>query len=97
MKRIHNIHADCPFTAEEINDIKRTLYNVNAGNRCINPPHPSWYTAVAAPNLQSIREQRNKEMADLEQMKAVFGDTNETLNKLYDETKEYLKEMKDLV
>lgn len=37
---------DCPFTAEEIAEFQNMLYQVNAGNKCANPAHPSWFRGV---------------------------------------------------
>lgn len=36
------IHKDCPFNEEEIMTFYDMLYQVNAGNHCANPSHPSW-------------------------------------------------------
>jgi hypothetical protein len=40
------VHKDCPFTKEEMDAIKAELYYVNSTNRCLNPPHPSWYRGL---------------------------------------------------
>lgn len=37
-----NIHKDCPFTEYELMAFYDMLYQVNSGNHCANPPHPSW-------------------------------------------------------
>lgn len=36
------IHKDCPFSEKELMGFYDMLYQVNAANRCMNPPHPSW-------------------------------------------------------
>jgi hypothetical protein len=36
------IHKDCPFTREQILEMKSMLYNVNTGNKCCNPAPVSW-------------------------------------------------------
>lgn len=47
-KTTPNTHIDFPFTADDIAAIKAMLYYVNSTNKCINPPHPSWYAGVNA-------------------------------------------------
>ena len=39
-------NIDCPFTQEEIAIFQDMLYQVNAGNKCINPMHPTWIKGV---------------------------------------------------
>ena len=41
--RNKKIHKDCPFDEEEIMGIYDMLYQVNTGNHCANPSHPSWF------------------------------------------------------
>lgn len=36
------VHKDCPFTREEILEIKAMLYNVNTSFHCCNPAPISW-------------------------------------------------------
>lgn len=45
MGRVINrkIHKDCPFSERELMGFYDMLYNVNAGNHCMNPAHPSWF------------------------------------------------------
>lgn len=49
-KKIHN---DCPFTREEILEIKSMLYNVNTGNHCCNPAPVHW--GVAAQEYEQVQ------------------------------------------
>ena len=49
-KKIHN---DCPFTREEIIEIKSMLYNVNTGNHCCNPAPVHW--GVAAQEYEQVQ------------------------------------------
>lgn len=51
------VHKDCPFTREEIIEMKAMLYNVNAANHCCNPAPVHW--GVAAQEYEQI--QRRKE------------------------------------
>lgn len=39
------VHKDCPFTAEEIDEFKAMLYNVNTSFHCCNPAPVSWTAA----------------------------------------------------
>lgn len=39
-------NIDCPFTQEEIAIFHDMLYQVNAGNKCINPMHFCWVKGV---------------------------------------------------
>ena len=39
-----HVHKDCLFTLDEIMAIKAMLYNVNTGNKCMNPAPISWAT-----------------------------------------------------
>ena len=49
-KKIHN---DCPFTREEILEIRSMLYNVNTGNHCCNPAPVHW--GVAAQEYEQVQ------------------------------------------
>ena len=49
-KKIHN---DCPFTREEILEVKSMLYNVNTGNHCCNPAPVHW--GVAAQEYEQVQ------------------------------------------
>ena len=44
MPRVINkqLHKDCPFSKKELMGFYDMLYQVNVGNHCMNPPHPSW-------------------------------------------------------
>ncbi len=47
------IHKDCPFTREQILELKAMLYNVNTGNLCCNPAPIYW--AVGAQEYEQIK------------------------------------------
>lgn len=52
--RLQNkVHNDCPFTREEILEIKSMLYNVNTGNHCCNPAPVHW--GVAAQEYEQVQ------------------------------------------
>ncbi len=52
-----NRNKDLPFTTEEIIAIKAELYLVNSTNQCINPAHPSWYSAFE--DLRKIKARKD--------------------------------------
>lgn len=47
------IHKDCPFTREEIIEIKAILYNVNTSFHCCNPAPVHW--GVAAQEYEQVQ------------------------------------------
>lgn len=50
------IHKDCPFTREEILEIKATLYNVNTSHHCCNPAPVHW--GVAAQEYEQLQQMK---------------------------------------
>jgi hypothetical protein len=50
------IHPDCPFTREEIDEIHSMLYQTNAGNICLNPGCPSWYSGPENSRQNVLKE-----------------------------------------
>lgn len=40
------VHKDCPFTREQILEMKAMLYNVNTANHCCNPAPVHWGVAA---------------------------------------------------
>lgn len=53
LRTTKKIHNDCPFTREEILEIKSMLYNVNTGNHCCNPAPVHW--GVAAQEYEQVQ------------------------------------------
>ena len=47
------VHKDCPFTREQILEMKSMLYNVNTGNHCCNPAPVHW--GVAAQEYEQLQ------------------------------------------
>jgi hypothetical protein len=47
------VHKDCPFTREEILEIKSMLYNVNTSHHCCNPAPIHW--GVAAQEYEQLQ------------------------------------------
>lgn len=47
------VHKDCPFTREEILEIKAMLYNVNTSHHCCNPAPVHW--GVAAQEYEQVQ------------------------------------------
>lgn len=47
------VHKDCPFTREEILEIKSMLYNVNTSHHCCNPAPVHW--GVAAQEYEQLQ------------------------------------------
>ena len=43
--RVGKVHKDCPFTREEIIEMKAMLYSVNTSHHCANPAPISWAVA----------------------------------------------------
>lgn len=48
------VHKDCPFTREEILEIKAMLYNVNTSHHCCNPAPISW--AVGYQEYEQVQQ-----------------------------------------
>lgn len=48
------VHKDCPFTREEILEIKSMLYNVNTSHHCCNPAPVHW--GVAAQEYEQLQQ-----------------------------------------
>lgn len=53
------IHKDCPFNEEEIMTFYDMLYQVNTGNHCANPSHPSW--VMGSQMREQIQQSKNYE------------------------------------
>ena len=52
--RVKKVHEDCPFTREQILEIKSMLYNVNTSNHCCNPAPVHW--GVAAQEYEQLQQ-----------------------------------------
>lgn len=50
------IHKDCPFTREEILEIKAMLYNVNTSFHCCNPAPVHW--GVSAQQYDQVQQMK---------------------------------------
>lgn len=50
-KKVHN---DCPFTREQILEMKAMLYNVNTSHHCCNPAPVHW--GVAAQEYEQMQQ-----------------------------------------
>lgn len=47
------VHKDCPFTREQILEMKAMLYNVNTSHHCCNPAPVHW--GVAAQKYEQLQ------------------------------------------
>ena len=47
------VHKDCPFTREQILEMKAMLYNVNTSHHCCNPAPVHW--GVAAQEYEQVQ------------------------------------------
>lgn len=54
--RVGKVHEDCPFTREEIIEMKAMLYSVNTSHHCANPAPISW--AVAWQQHEQLKKLR---------------------------------------
>jgi hypothetical protein len=63
-------NIDCPFTQEEIAIFHDMLYQVNAGNKCINPMHFCWVKGVMV--AQEIEQKEEKNNLDYDLLNNMF-------------------------